>query len=48
MKNRVEFWGDIFKGVGLGLNFAYYDKIIIIMGTLLCFNFNIEVNLKKK
>jgi hypothetical protein len=48
MNKRVEFWGDIFKGIGLGLNFGYYDNIIIIMGTFLCFSFNIEVNLKKK
>jgi len=48
MNNRVEFFGDIFKGIGLGITVGYEHKVVIIMGTFLCFNFYIEVDLEKK
>ena len=47
MNNRVEFFGDIFKGIGLGMTVGYEHKIVIIIGTFLCFNFYVEVDLKK-
>ena len=48
MSKRVEFFGETFKGVGLGLTIGNINKILICSGTFLCFNFYIEVNLKKK
>ena len=48
MNKRVEFFVDIFKGIGLGLTFGYEHKMLICMGTFLCFNFYIEVYLGKK
>ena len=48
MNNRVEFFGDIFKGIGLGITVGYEHKIVIIIGTFLCFNFYVEVYLGKK
>ena len=47
MNKRVEFFGDIFKGIGLGITVAYEYKVLIIMGTFLCFNFYVEVDLEK-
>jgi hypothetical protein len=48
MNNRVEFFGDIFKGIGLGLTFGYEYKLLVCSATFLCFNFYIEVYLGKK
>ena len=48
MNNRVEFFGDIFKGIGLGITVGCENKILICVGTFLCFNFYIEVYLGKK
>jgi len=47
MSNRFEFLVDTFKGVGLGLTFGYEYKLLVCMGTFLCFNFYIEVYLGK-
>jgi hypothetical protein len=48
MNNRVEFFGDTFKGIGLGLTFGYEYKLLVCSATFLCFNFYIEVYLGKK
>ena len=48
MNKRIEFFGEIFRGIGLGLTVGCESKILICIGTFLCFNFYIEVNLKKK
>ena len=48
MSNRVEFFGDIFKGIGLGITVGCENKILICVVTFLCFNFYIEVYLGKK
>ena len=46
-ERRFEFFVDAFKGVGFGLTFGVHDNHLIGMGTFLCFNFYIEVRLKK-
>jgi hypothetical protein len=46
-ERRFEFFVDAFKGVGFGLIFGVHDNHLIGMGTFLCFNFYIEVRLKK-
>jgi hypothetical protein len=47
MGDRFGFFIDTFIGIGFGLTFGVYDKYLIGMGTFLCFNFYVEVNLKK-
>ena len=47
MNNRFEFLVDTFKGIGLGITVGCENKILICVGTFLCFNFYIEVRLKK-
>ena len=47
MNNRFEFIMGTFKGIGLGLTFGYEHKILVCMGTFLCFNFYFEVYLGK-
>jgi hypothetical protein len=44
---RIEFFMDVFAGVGFGLTFGIHDKHLIGMGTFMCLNFYIEINLKK-
>jgi hypothetical protein len=47
MSSRFGFFVDTFKGIGLGLTFGYEHKILICMGTFLCFNFYCEAYLGK-
>jgi hypothetical protein len=47
-EKRVNFIGNFFTGVGLGLTFAYESKLLICFGTFLCFHFYIEIYLGKK
>ena len=39
MAEDNSIFGDIFKGIGLGITVGYEYKLVIIMGTFLCFNF---------
>ena len=48
MNKRIEFFGEIFRGIGLGLTVGCENKILLCVGTFLCFNFYIEVYLGKK
>lgn len=47
MSDRFEFFVNTFKGIGFGLTFGIYDKHLLSMGTFLCFNFYMEVKIKK-
>ena len=48
MSDRFGFFVDTFKGIGFGLTFGVYDNYLMGLGTFLCFNFYIEVDLEKK
>jgi hypothetical protein len=45
---RIEFFMDVFSGVGFGLTFGIHGNHLLVMGTFLCINFYIEIRLKKK
>jgi hypothetical protein len=47
MSNRFGFFVDTFKGIGFGLTFGVYSGYLIGMGTFLCFNFYMEIKLRK-
>ena len=47
MSNRFGFFVDTFKGIGFGLTFGVYGRYLIGMGTFLCFNFYMEIRLRK-
>ncbi len=45
IKDRITFVGNLFPGIGLGLVVSYENGIIYIMGSLLCFQFYMDVNI---
>lgn len=44
---RIDFFVDVFKGLGLGGTFGFYNKHFYFVGTFLCFNLYFELNLGK-
>lgn len=47
MSNRFEFFINTFRGIGFALTFGIYDKHLLGMVTFLCFNFHMEIKIKK-
>ena len=47
MSDRFGFFVDTFKGIGFGLTFGVYDNYLMGLGTFLCFNFYMEIRLRK-
>ncbi len=45
-KNRINFIGNFFPGIGLGLTLSYEKRCVYIMGAILCFQFYLDINLK--
>ena len=45
MNKRIEFFADIFNGVGFGFTFGIYDKHLLGLFTFLCFNIYLDVKL---
>jgi hypothetical protein len=47
-QKRINFIGNFFPGIGLGLVVSYEKGCIYMMGAILCYQFYIDLNLVRK
>jgi hypothetical protein len=46
-ENRINFIGNFFPGLGLGLVISYEDGYLYTMGAILCFQFYLDIKIIK-
>jgi hypothetical protein len=46
-ENRINFIGNFFPGLGLGLVISYENGYLYIMGSILCFQFYLDLKVIK-